>query len=193
MHPAKPRSKQPVRMTLLTCLAALAAVSGLCAAGSPASVATRAATPATRAATPTCATSQLVIWLNTPGSGAAGSVYYDLQLTNLGSRSCSLRGYPGVSAVNLRGHQLGRGAGRDGYQQATTVTLAHGDTATAVLRITEAGVLPPSTCREVIAAGLRVYPPDRTTAKLVPFPFQACSGRAASNMTVSRVGPFKEE
>ena len=186
MHTGKLSSMRAIPVAAFSCFAALSLLAALNVTGSPASVATRASAPK-------CATSRLVIWLNSPGNGAAGSIYYDLQLTNLGRRACILRGYPGVSAVNLAGHQLGRGAGRDGYQKPTTVTLVHGATATAVLRITEAGVLPASLCREVTAAGLRVYPPGRTAARIVPFPFQACSGSRVSNMTVSRVGPFKEE
>jgi len=45
--------------------------------------------------------------MDTQGDGAAGSVYYTLQFTNLSGHACTLRGYPGVSAVSLSGHQLG--------------------------------------------------------------------------------------
>jgi hypothetical protein len=55
------------------------------------------------------------------------------------------------------------------------VTLANGATAKAVLRITEAGNYPGSLCRRVTAAGIRVYPPNQTASKIVPFPFQACT------------------
>ncbi len=55
------------------------------------------------------------------------------------------------------------------------VSLASGSTATVVLRIVDADTFPASTCRQVTAAGLRVYPPNQTAAKLVPFPFRACS------------------
>jgi hypothetical protein len=40
-------------------------------------------------------------------------VYYTLRLTNLATVPCSLRGYPGVSAVDLAGKQLGSAAGRN--------------------------------------------------------------------------------
>src|SRR5581483_3616965 len=69
------------------------------------SVAKASATSA--AAPPPCAAAGLVVWLDTREGRAAGSVYYRLELTNLGARTCSLRGYPGVSAVDLAGRQLG--------------------------------------------------------------------------------------
>ena len=55
------------------------------------------------------------------------------------------------------------------------VTLPKGATAKAVLQITEAGNFPSSACAQTTAAGLRVYPPNQTAAKIVPFPFGACS------------------
>jgi hypothetical protein len=140
-------------------------------------------------AKPKCATSGLVIWLNTTGNGAAGSIYYDLNLTNLSGHACTLSGYPGVSAVNLAGRQLGAGASRDSAQKPRLVTLAPGGGATVVLRIVEAGNFPSSSCREVTAAGLRVYPPGQASSKLVPFPFQACSRAGARVLSVRAVQP----
>ncbi|MDQ6778933.1 MAG: DUF4232 domain-containing protein, partial [Actinomycetota bacterium] len=57
----------------------------------------------TAASTPKCATSGLVVWLNTQGNGAAGSIFYALELTNLSGQTCTLNGYAGVSAVDLAG------------------------------------------------------------------------------------------
>jgi hypothetical protein len=55
------------------------------------------------------------------------------------------------------------------------VTLANGATATARVGIVEAGVFPPSQCAPATAAGLRVYPPNQTASRWVPFPFGACA------------------
>ncbi len=148
--------------------------------------------PASASSASKCATSGLVIWLNTPpGNGAAGSRYYDLQLTNLSGRPCTLRGYPGVSAVDLRGRQLGGAASREPFQTPRKMTIARGVTVTAVLRIVEAGIL--EGCREVTAAGLRVYPPGQTASKVVPFPFRTCAGRGHGNLSVRAVGPEQDE
>ena len=139
-----------------------------------------AATAATAAAGkpatsfPPCATSQLTGWLSVPGNGAAGAVYYQLQLSNIGRAGCTLFGFPGVSAVNRGdGRQLGRAAGRDYSKMATVQVLPPGATVHSVLRIADPGVLG---CRTATAAGLRVYPPGQFRALFVPFRFQTCTG-----------------
>ena len=55
---------------------------------------------------------------------------------------------------------------------------------TAVLRIVEAGNFDPPACRQVTAAGLRVYPPDERASKVVPFPFHACSRSGPVYLTI---------
>jgi hypothetical protein len=143
--------------------------------------------PSTTASTPKCATSGLVVWLDTQGDGTAGSIYYTLEFTNFSAHACTLGGYPGVSAVNLAGHQLGSAASRDHGTATRTITLAVGASATAVLRIVDAGNFPASTCQQTMAAGLRVYPPNLTSAKVVPFPFSACSGTGPAYLSVQAV------
>jgi len=98
-----------------------------------------------------------------------------LKLTNLSGHSCALTGYAGVSAINLRGHQLGKAASRTGSPPPKLVKLADGATATEVLRIVDVSLLTRSACRPVTAAGLRVYPPNQTVTKAIPFPLRACS------------------
>ncbi|HWX97325.1 MAG TPA: DUF4232 domain-containing protein [Solirubrobacteraceae bacterium] len=139
-------------------------------------------------ATPSCSTSGLVIWLNTSGSGTAGSTYYSLYLTNLSRHRCTVRGYPRVSAVNLAGGRIGRAATRETVRKPSSVRLLPGATATAVLRIVDAANFPSSSCREVTAAGLRVYPPGQTASKLVPFPFKTCSRAGTANLAVRPFG-----
>ena len=122
-----------------------------------------------------CTTSGLVVWIDTTGNGTAGSIYYKLEFTNQSGHACSLYGFPGVSAVNLAGHRLGSPGGRTTTTRPRVITLANGATATANLQVTEAGNYPSSVCRMTNAAGVRVYPPNQRAAKIVPFPFQACS------------------
>jgi hypothetical protein len=132
-------------------------------------------TSAAPAASPKCPTASLVIWLNTQGGGAAaGSSYYKLEFTNQSGHACTLTGFPGVSAVDLHGHQLGSPA-RKNPSSTRAVRLANGATAAAVLQIVVAGNFPQSACHRAPAAALRVYPPNQTASKLVPFPFDACS------------------
>lgn len=170
---------RPIAVAALICAAVLAPLAAAIVAAPSGAT--------TTARTPRCATSGLVIWLDTHGSGAAGSTYYKLGLTNLSGRACTLFGYPGVSAVNLGRRQLGSAASRDNAHARRTITLARGATATAVLRIADADNFPRSVCRPTMAAGLRVYPPNQTTAKLVPFPFLACSRAGPVFMSVQAV------
>jgi len=121
-----------------------------------------------------CTTSGLVVWMDTQGDGAAGSIYYTLEFTNQSGRTCSLVGFPGVSAVDLHGRRLGSAAART-PSPARVVALPDGATASAVLQIAEAGNFPASACHRVAAAGLRVYPPNQTAAKVIPLPFEACA------------------
>lgn len=160
---SRPRAISIAVMTLASVSATLiATASGSAATGGTAS-------------TPRCATSQLVVWLDTQGIGAAGSITYHVEFTNLSGHRCTLFGYPGVSAVNLTGRQLGSPGSRDRAQAAHTVTLRDGGTATALVRIVDAGNFPSSSCVPVTAAGLRIFPPNQAAAKVIPFPFGACS------------------
>ncbi len=128
------------------------------------------------ASAPACQTPGLVIWLDTNGNGAAGTTFFKLHLTNLSGHACTLNGFPFLFAVNLKGQQVGR---RAVFRKPAPhlVTLGKGKTATAVLGIVDTGVFSKSACRPVTAAGLRVFPPNQTRAKLVPFPFTTCSRR----------------
>ncbi len=166
-------------LALSASIAALALVSAL---------ATPASSAAGTTATRRCETSGLDIWFNNEGGGGtAGSIYYKLEFTNLSGHACALSGYPGVSAVDLSGRPVGRAARRESFQTPRTVTLSTGASATAVLRITEAGNYPAPLCSEVTAAGLRVYPPGQTSSRLVPFPFQACSQTGPAVLSVRAV------
>src|SRR5271156_936609 len=62
------------------------------------------------AAAPACQTPGLVIWLDTQGDGTAGSIYYNLEFTNLSGQACTLNGFPFVSGVTLAGKPLGSSA-----------------------------------------------------------------------------------
>jgi hypothetical protein len=170
----------------LACAAALTPAAALAATGAPAAAA---------ASTPACATSGLVVWLNTSASGYAGGEDYTVNFTNLSGHTCTLRGYPGVSAVSLSGNQIGRPA-RWGTARPATVSLANGATATTGLQISNPGnfgtacFLPGPRGRAgklPVAAGLRVYPPNQFTSTVIPFPFYACYGTAPVWMYVKPV------
>ncbi len=135
---------------------------------------------------PACAASGVVNWLDTAGNGAAGSSYYHLKFTNLSGHTCTMNGYPGVSGVNLAGGQLGSAASRSTASHHS-LTLANGVTVSAVLRIVDAGNFQSSSCHVTTAAGLRVYAPNQTVAKIIPYPFSACSKSGPIYLSVGPV------
>jgi hypothetical protein len=174
---------------MVALLASLASVST--AALSPASVApapapVAAAASAHAAAASRCATSGLVMWLNAEGAGTAGSFFYKLEFANLSGRTCTLMGYPVVSAVDLRGRRVGSSAKREVTQKPRTVTLAPLAQATAIVRVTDVGALPAS-CHPRTAAGFRVFAPGQTVSKVVPFPFQTCASASLSAISVRAI------
>ncbi len=140
------------------------------------------ARPASPAVVP-CQTPGLVIWFNPNGSGALGSTFYHLRFTNLSGHRCTLNGFPFLFAINLRGRQVGHRATFSGHAHA--ITLARGGTVHAVLRVVDVFNFPPSSCHRVTAAGFKVFPPNQTRAKTVPFPFPACSLRTHVFLSVS--------
>jgi hypothetical protein len=123
-----------------------------------------------------CLTRQLDDWIGIPGNGTAGSTFYELEISNISSSTCTLYGYPGVSA--LRGSsQLGSAASRDASHPDTLVTLVPGGTSHVILRVVDVGVYPPSSCKPALATSLRVYAPGAYASLLVPFTFEACTRR----------------
>jgi hypothetical protein len=135
--------------------------------------------PSTSAGVTSCATSALKAAVNTAkANGAAGSIYYPLDLTNISGSSCTLFGYPGVSFVTgPSGAQLGRAAARNPVVPASTITLAPGQAAHATLKVAEAGNYDPAQCKPVTAHWLKIFPPDQTAALYARFTTQACSAR----------------
>ena len=136
-----------------------------------------------------CRTSQLMVWRAVPGSGAAGSVYHQLELSNVSRRSCSLSGFPGVAAVTGTGSVLGLPATRDRAVAPRRVPLAPGATAHVVLRVTDVGVYSGSACRPERAAGLAVRPPGRSRAAFVPFRLRVCARKGPHYLSVRAVQP----
>ena len=157
-----------------------AAIVGCCAILLPGAALAAPATPsaparaAAHAIVPGCETPGLVIWLDTRGNGGAGSVFYTLKFTNLSGHTCTLNGFPFINAVSLNGSLLGRRAGITGGP-AHQLILNQGQTVTAALQIVNVLNFTTSRCQPVTAAGFRVFPPNQTRAKVVPFPFGACS------------------
>jgi hypothetical protein len=161
---------------VVACAAILLPATALAAPAHPAAPATSAA--------PKCALSDLSVWLGIPGDSAAGSTFYQLEMSNISHHSCTLIGFPGVSAVGLGGHQLGSAATRDHGDPKLLVTLRRGDTAHAVLQIVDAGLFQPSACHPKNAIGLRVFPPNDAKSAIVGFTFKACQAKGPKFLSV---------
>jgi hypothetical protein len=190
-------TRHAVGTAVLLCAAALAAG---CASASPSSPAPPASQPASGSSAPTsagstsasssgaatgrCPSSALHATVDTAqASGAAGSVYYPINFTNVSSSTCTLFGYPGVSFVTGEsGSQLGRAATRNPAAGPTAVRLDPGNVAHAILQVAHAGNFDPSLCKPVTAHWLRIFPPDQFTPIYARFTTRACSARLPSSV-----------
>lgn len=142
----------------------------------------RAAAAPARAAAAACQSAKTRVWSAAQGDGGAGSVRYQIEISNIGHATCTLLGYPGVSELNIHGHQVGLPARHTG--QRILVTVRPGGTAHFVLIVTDAGAV----CRHPLnGSELRVFPPGQRASQVLEFPAQMCPHR--STMSVDAVHP----
>lgn len=121
-------------------------------------------------------------WLGLPGNGAAGTILYEIQLSNIGHSTCTFFGYPGVSELNIHGSEVGKPASHGGAK--LLVTLKRGGTAHFVLTYHQAGA---NCLHPVRGAVLRVFPPGQVHSQLVQLALPQCPGK--SIMSVDAVHP----
>lgn len=162
-----------------------------------------------------CSTSGLEAWLGLGGAGAAspgtaspgtaspgtaspsgaywpGKTFYTLEFTNVSDRTCSLYGYPEVSAYRdnpvaggLVGGPIGGSAIRDTSVRPKPVMLQPGATAHAVLRVTS--TTQPAGCAEVTAGELRIMLPRQAQPSFVPAHIPVCSHRGHVSLSVQAI------
>ena len=147
-----------------------------------------------------CATSGLEAWLGATDAGGTGGTgihpangtYYTLEFTNVSDRTCSLYGYPEVSAYRgspvaggLVGGPIGGSAIRDTSVRPKPVMLQPGATAHAVLRVTSA--TQPAGCAEVTAGELRIMLPRQAEPSFVPAHIPVCSHRGHVSLSVQAI------
>jgi hypothetical protein len=127
------------------------------------------------------------------GNGAAGTIYYPLEFTNLSGHTCSMRGFPGVSAISRSGQQLGSPAGWEsggGFGTPRTVDVRAGATVHAVLAYHDAAVSTEPGCHPVNTTfELRVYPPNERAATHAFFDLEACSHSGVAYLSVGPIKP----
>ncbi len=132
-----------------------------------------------------CLTRNLKVSLG-PANGAAGTTFYPLKFVNTGTTSCTLTGYPGVSAVTGGGKQIGSPASRNNTK-FQTVTLAPGKSRSATVGIVDTGNFSATSCAPVTAAGLKIIPPNQSASVTLKKKFSTCSSTSTSSLTVTPV------
>ena len=156
--------------------AGLIAASAAVAAGSSSPVLAAETSPAAPAA-PACTADDLGAWVAVSQSdGAAGTIFFPLQFTNLSRHACAMRGFPGVSAVDRNLHQLGSPASRDHVIPVRTVVLAPGATAHTILGYGDVEVTTAPGCHPTFRTfELRIYPPGQYRPTYAAFDLEVCS------------------
>ena len=189
-------ARRPAAIIAAVSAAGLIAVSVAVAAGSSGAVPDSGArlaadTARAPAAVPACASADLGVWVAvTQGNGAAGKIVYPLELTNLSKHACTLRGFPGVSAVDRNLRQLGSPARWDHVIPVRTVVLAPGATAHTLLRWSDVTVRTAPGCHPTFSTyELRVYPPNRYKATYAAFALEACSHAGPAYLGVQPIRP----
>ena len=175
------------------------AIAAAAAAALAISTAAYAATSSGTASTaptliPRCTASDLGVWLAVDqGNGAAGTIYYPLEFTNLSGHTCSMYGFAGVSAISRGGQQLGSPANWESggsFGTPRTVIVPPGATAHAILGYHDVVVSTTSGCDPVNTTfELRVYPPDQRGAAFAFFDLKACSHAGPIYLSVGSVKP----
>jgi hypothetical protein len=132
--------------------------------------------------TTSCATSALKVSLG-PANGTAGTTFYPLKFVNKSNTSCTLRGYPGVSAVTSSGKQIGNPASPVN-STFRTVTLAPGKQQSSSIGIVDTGNFSASTCAPVTAAGLKIFPPNQKQSVTIKKKFSTCSSTTTTSLSV---------
>jgi Protein of unknown function (DUF4232) len=99
------------------------------------------------------------------GQGAAGTAYLTYGLTNIGSRSCTMIGYPGFSILDSSG-KIVQHAARRGLPTPAPVKLVilqPGQRAT--FTVVSSDVIPSPGCPHVFTGVMaQVYPPNQRAA-----------------------------
>jgi hypothetical protein len=105
-------------------------------------------------------------------------------LQNVGSRTCQVKGFPGVSLLDASGVQIGAPASRESVT-ATLVVLAPGASAAALLHTTNGPIGGPCLAASV---KVRVYPPDEFDPIVFAAEFTACGGFSVRPLVAGTTG-----
>jgi hypothetical protein len=125
--------------------------------------------------TPECRSRDLRASFAADGGAAASHRFGHLRLHNVSGHTCVVQGYGGLSFVGHgNGTQVGAAAGRTPSARPRVV-LAPGERAASLVEITSPDPYPRKTCHRTHVDGFRVYVPDSTVAKFVPYGTVTCA------------------
>ena len=191
--------RRAIAVIAATAVAALAITSTAFAATSSAASPGPGAARADSAAIPKCTAAlgqygNVSVWVaDGQGNGAAGTIYYPLEFTNVSGHTCSMYGFPGVSAISRGGKQLGSPANWESggsFGTPRTVIVAPGATVHTILAYHDVVVSTTSGCDPVNTTfELRAYPPDQRGATFAFFDLEACSHAGPLYLSVGPVKP----
>jgi hypothetical protein len=83
--------------------------------------------------------------------------------------------------------QVGAAASRSTVAAPSVVTLAPGQTANALLRITQAMNYPTATCAPAATTYLQIYPPNQTTPIYLAYKSTGCTSNSVNLLTIGVV------
>lgn len=154
----------------------------------PATTSASATVPATVVASTAvmslrCQASELAGSLGAADMGA-GNLYQPLVVRNIGQRTCTLDGYPGVSLLDSAGVQIGEPAERAQGVRAT-ISLPPGASASALLHTTNGPIGDPCLAPSV---SLKMFPPNETEPLIFPVVFTSCGGMSVRPFVAGILG-----
>lgn len=112
-------------------------------------------------------------------SGAAGTIYKNAVITNTGSKSCTLTGYPGVFMLGSDGIQVGNGARANSLYAAAAVTLAPNGKAHTVVAFPQQPNFPPGEC-SALGSTMKLYAPGLAAPLTAAWSDYSCPGFSAT-------------
>jgi hypothetical protein len=168
-------------------IAAVVAALGVGVGSAAWAVSSASAAPA---AVSECTSANLAVWVSPDlSSGELGLVRFALDFTNIGTRTCFLVGWPGVSAQNLFTNQLGSAAVRVASPPRRFVNVPPGGTANATVIYLSRAVDTSKACRMTNATYLSVIPPDQRAARLAFFDRPVCTVKGHTYLEIKRIQP----
>ncbi|GHH83623.1 hypothetical protein GCM10018793_46180 [Streptomyces sulfonofaciens] len=143
-------------------------------------------TSAASKSVPACATSKLKTTAENFSAGA-GHTTFQIVFQNIGTASCTLSGYPGVSFVKAHNVQLGKAASRTSTPSGPVTLIPNAHAYADVRTVDGPGGYTDEECDLTTVPTLRVYPPNQKESANIPWNKQECVGSGIQNLMVGPV------